>query len=84
MVVVLPSLIVGPIAIVIGILVFVFRKPIRDSTVDSEGAALGKRAGERLGRLQTSAWVGVAGLGGVLVGVVMVVGGLATLLSSAG
>jgi len=80
--VVLPNLIIGPIAIIVGALVFHFRQKIRDHTVNSEKAALGDRAGDRLGQLQTPFWVGVAGIGGVVVGLVMIVGGLSILVTT--
>ncbi len=34
-----------------------------------------------MGQLQTPSWVGVAGIGGVLIGVLMIIGGIVTLIS---
>lgn len=80
--VVLPDLIVGPIAIAIGVLVFIFRQTIRDWTVKSESGAVGDRAGDRLGQFQTPFWVGFAGLGGIVVGLTMLVGGVVVLVTT--
>lgn len=76
--VVLPDFIVGPIAIAIGVLVFIFRQTIRDWTVKSESGAVG----DRLGQFQTPFWVGFAGLGGIVVGLTMLVGGVVVLVTT--
>ncbi|MFF1879810.1 hypothetical protein [Leifsonia sp. NPDC058230] len=79
---VLPNLIVGPIALCLGILVFIFRARIRDWTVDSQGAMFGHKTAETAGRLQTPIWVGVAGIFIAAIGVLMIVGGIAVLLAA--
>lgn len=79
--VVLPDLIVGPIALLAGILVFIFRRQIRDQTVSSEKTVLGEKRGGSFGRLQTPFWVGFAGLGGVAIGLLMITGGVLTAIS---
>lgn len=78
----LPNLIVGPIAFAAGVLIVIFRRQRRDMTVNAEKTALGEKAGRAVGRLQTSLWVGVAGVVGVFVGVMMIVGGIVVLVSS--
>ncbi|MGO4299405.1 hypothetical protein [Leifsonia sp. RAF41] len=78
---VLPNLIIGPLVIVIGVLVIVFRRQVRDATVNAEKTAVGDRIGRAAGLLQTPFWVAAAGIIGVLVGILMLIGGVVTLVS---
>ena len=60
----LPDLIIGPIVVLLGVLVFIFRRQLREMTVTAEKTALGEKPARAMGRLQTPFWVGVAGIGG--------------------
>ncbi|MBN9633611.1 MAG: hypothetical protein J0I18_23935 [Actinobacteria bacterium] len=79
--IVLPNLIIGPIVVIVGILVFIFRRQLRDMTVNAEKTAFGEKPGRALGQLQTPFWAGVAGIGGVAIGILMIIGGIVTLVS---
>jgi hypothetical protein len=65
---IVPNLIVGPAAILMGILVIGYRVKLWDFFVATERVMFGKKAGEGLGKLQTPFWVGFAGVGFVLLG----------------
>jgi hypothetical protein len=68
---IVPNFIVGSIAVAIGTLVVIFRRHIRDYTIRFEKNVVGKNATEELAKLQTPFWVGVAGMGGVGIGLTM-------------
>jgi hypothetical protein len=78
----LPLIIIGSIALLAGLLVIVFRRQIRDFTVDNEKAIFGRRAGNAAGQLQSPFWVGAAGAIGVVLGAVMLVAGVTFLISA--
>jgi hypothetical protein len=65
---IVPNLIVGPVAILMGILVVKYRVKLRNFFVGTERAIYGKKAVDGLGKLQTPFWVGFAGVGFVLLG----------------
>lgn len=68
----LPNLVVGILVLVAGVLVIRHRERIYKATVRGEKRWLGRGIGELLERLQNPFWVGVAGAGGSLMGVVMI------------
>jgi hypothetical protein len=68
---ILPNLIVGGIAVLVGLMVIIFRRRIRDATVRFEKNVVGKQAADELAKLQTPFWVGIAGAGGIAIGLLM-------------
>lgn len=74
------SIVIGAVVILLGTLFFVFRRGLRDLTVRWEKRALGDNAGNRLGRLQTPFWNGFAGIGAIVLGVVMIASGISGLV----
>lgn len=69
----IPLLVVGSLALVIGIVVIVFRRRLRDFTVEGERTMFGRKVGDAAARMQSPFWVGVAGGGGVAIGFAMIV-----------
>lgn len=68
----LPNLIFGLVALVAGAIVVKLRERIYRATTREEKRFFSRGFGELLGRLQSPFWVGVAGVFGVLMGVVMI------------
>lgn len=68
----LPNLIAGLIGLLMGSLILVRRESIYKSTVRREKRWLGQSFSEFLERAQSPFWVGVAGVGGVIMGIVAI------------
>lgn len=68
----LPNLIFGIMALFIGAVAVWRRKQIYEATVRGEKRWFGRGIGELAERLQSPFWVGAAGAGAVLMGVVMI------------
>jgi hypothetical protein len=77
---IVPNLVVGVVAIAGGILIIRFRERIRNATVNGERAALGNKAGDALGKLQTAFWVVFAGAGAICIGGIMLTNGIVQLV----
>ena len=81
---IIPNLIIGPIAVIGGILIVRFRKTLRDWVVSSEKNALGEERGNTLGLLQTPFWAGVTGVMIASIGLTMIGFGLVALVQHLG
>ncbi|MBZ4488068.1 hypothetical protein LQ938_11680 [Microbacterium sp. cx-55] len=81
---IIPNLVVGSIAVVLGILVMVFRRRLHAATAAIEHAIVGRRGAERLLRLQKPYWVGLAGFGSVMIGALMLFYGVVGLSQLSG
>lgn len=68
----LPNLVVGILVLFAGVVVIRHRERIYKATVRGEKRWFGMWTGELLERLQNPFWVGVAGAGGSLMGIVMI------------
>lgn len=68
----LPNLVFGTLFLVVGVSAIVHRERIYMAAVRHEKRLFGRGFGELLERLQSPFWVGVAGAGGSLMGVVMI------------
>ena len=68
----LPNLIYGTICLIVGISVIAWRERIYKATVHGEKRWFGKGIGEFLAHLQSPFWVGVAGAGTVVMGIVAI------------
>jgi len=77
-----PLIVIGDVALLGGVLIVIFRRRIRDLTVDEEKTLFGQQVGETAGKVQSPFWVGAAGAGGAVLGVIMIVAGATFLLSS--
>ncbi|MBB2975063.1 hypothetical protein FHX49_000604 [Microbacterium endophyticum] len=75
---ILPNLIVGCVAVAVGVLIVLFRRSAYRSIVARSKPSF-VRVAERVNRGRGPFWVGFAGAGGVLVGAVMLVWGFAGL-----
>lgn len=74
------GLVIGPIAIIVGLVCYWLRREIRDATVAYERKRLGDRTADSLSKWQTPFWVGVSAMGFVCIGVVMIVSGIVGLV----
>jgi hypothetical protein len=72
----LPNLIFGPLAVLAGVVIVVFRDCLYRATVRGQEQFLGKSGSAALSRLQSAFWVGAAGVGVVLMGVAMISHGI--------
>jgi hypothetical protein len=79
--IVLPNLIVGPIVVVVGIVVFLFRRQLRDMFLNAEKTVFGEKAARTMGQLQTPFWVGAVGILSAGMGVVTIVGAIVRLIA---
>lgn len=68
----LPNLIYGMVCLVVGVSVIRWRERIYKATVRGEKRWFGKGFGEFLEHIQSPFWVGVAGAGTVLMGIVAI------------
>ncbi|MEV7693275.1 hypothetical protein AB0N73_08065 [Microbacterium sp. NPDC089189] len=81
---IIPNLVVGSFTVVLGILAMVFRRRLHATTAAFEHAIFGRRAAERLLRLQKPYWVGLAGFGTVVIGALMLFYGVVGLSQHSG
>lgn len=82
---IVPNLVIGPIVIVAGILITVFRVKVRNWSVRGQSAIIGQKRSEAATKLQTPFWIGVVGVMAALMGVLALTGaivGLVQVLSS--
>ncbi len=82
--IIVPNMIIGPLVLVSGILIVVFRRQLRDWIVSSEKSALGDDRGNSLGLLQTPFWAGVTGVAIALLGAAMLTFGVVSLIQHLG
>lgn len=70
-----PPVIIGPVAIIIGILIVRFHKPLASGTAEAQRAAFG-RFGEFMASKSRPSGVIVPGIGFIVIGVVAILMGL--------
>jgi len=80
---VLPNLIVGPIALIVGVVVICFRRQLRDWAIESQAGIFGRRVADTAAKLQSPFWVGFVGAAIVLMGIYMVANAIITVAGSA-
>ncbi|OJV96525.1 MAG: hypothetical protein BGO47_06895 [Microbacterium sp. 67-17] len=80
---VLPNLVLGVAAIVIGILVIVFRRALHGVISRGQRELVGRRVSGGLERFQSAFWVGFSGACAIGMGVVMIAFGLTAFLAEA-
>jgi site-specific recombinase len=68
----LPNVVFGTILLVSGLVTITFRRRLYARTVSLQNDLVGQRAGRAIARRQSSFWIGVAGLWGVLLGIAMI------------
>ncbi len=79
---IVPNLVVGLVLIVAGILIAVFRVKVRNWSVRGQSAIIGQKRSEAAAKLQTPFWIGVVGVGAVLMGVVALTGAIVGLVQT--
>lgn len=80
---VLHNLIVGPIALIVGVVIICFRRPLRDWAAESQAGVFGRRVADTAAKLQSPFWVGFVGAVIVLMGIYMIASAIVTLAGSA-
>ena len=70
-----PPVLIGPVAIIIGVVAIKYRKGMASGIAEGQRTMFGK-AGELIARQSKPSGVVVAGAGGILIGVVMILMGL--------
>jgi hypothetical protein len=79
---IVPNIVVGCVAILLGLFAFRFRRQIRDLTIWGERRALGDTAADKLAKTQTPFWTGFAGIWVVVLGLTMITYGVVGIIQN--